>query len=169
MQYVVSTQWPLMPSFAITDASGNPAFEARRDNPRLISLLDQSGRAVVAIQWFSNTYAYDIWQGGNRVATVHHARLSGKRCDVDSPGGGMVATGRIDGGDYILGRKKGPALAQVQRQPAEQQNFTIIVADGQNDAFLLAVTLAIEGIYARRHLARHDGSVPIPDVPGFDP
>lgn len=156
-----------MPSFAITDASGNPAFEAQRDNPRKISLLDRSGRAVVAIQWHLNTYVYDIWQDGNLVATAHHARLSGKRCDVDSPRGRMVATGRIDGGDYVLGGKKGVTLAQVQRLPAERQKFIITVADGQNDAFLLAVTLAIEAIYARRHLARHDGSIPIPDVPGF--
>jgi len=149
MEYVMSSRWSLMERFDITDGSGTPVFEARGHLGARISLLDGNGQEVADIRKHMMTDTHEVYVGGQRVAQVRHAGIFGDKYDIESSFGRLEARGRFDGGDYTVGRG-GVAVARMVRKFSLREKFAVEVADNENQAFLLAIVLAIEAIHDER-------------------
>lgn len=149
MEYVMSSRWSLMERFDITDASGVPHFEARGHLGARISLLDGSGREVADIRKHVMTDTHEVYVDGQRVAQVRHAGIFGDKYDIESAYGPLQARGRFDGGDYTVNRGGAP-VARMMRKFSLREKFAVDIADDENQAFLLAIVLAIEAIHDER-------------------
>lgn len=159
MEYVMSSRWSLMEHFDITDASGRPQFEARGHLGAAISLLDSDGREVAEIRKHMLGDAHEVYLGGQNVAQVRHAGIFGDKYDIDSSFGRLEARGRFDGGDYTVSRGGAP-VARLVRKFSLREKFAVDIADSENQAFLLALMLAIEAIHEERRARENRG-------PGF--
>ncbi|HTZ93611.1 MAG TPA: hypothetical protein VMB74_14550 [Streptosporangiaceae bacterium] len=149
MEYVMSSHWSLMERFDITDASGTPLFEARGHLGARISLLDPRGQEVADIRKHVMTDTHEVYLGGQRVAQVRHAGIFGDKYDIESGFGRLEARGHFDGGDYTVSRGGAP-VARMVRKFSLREKFAVDVADEENQAFLLAIVLAIEAIHDER-------------------
>jgi uncharacterized protein YxjI len=149
MEYVMSSRWSLMEHFDITDASGARMFEARGHLGARISLLDGYGQEVAEIRKHMMSDAHEVYLGGQNVARVRHAGIFGDKYDIESSFGRLEARGHFAGGDYTVSRG-GMPVARLVRQFSIREKFAVDVADGENQAFLLALVLAIEAIHEER-------------------
>jgi uncharacterized protein YxjI len=149
MEYVMSSRWSLMEHFDITDASGARMFEARGHLGARISLLDGYGQEVAEIRKHMMSDAHEVYLGGQNVARVRHAGIFGDKYDIESTFGRLEARGHFAGGDYTVSRG-GMPVARLVRQFSIREKFAVDVADGENQAFLLALVLAIEAIHEER-------------------
>ena len=156
MEYVMASRWSLMERFEITDAAGAPQFEARGHLGSRISLHDRDGQEVADIRKHLLTDTHEVYVGGQRAAQVRHAGIFGDKYDIESAFGYLTARGRFDGGDYTITRD-GTPVARMVRKFSLREKFAIDVADGENQAFLLALVLAIEAIHDERRQQRGSG------------
>jgi len=138
-----------MERFEITDAAGAPQFEARGHLGSRITLHDRDGQEVADIRKHLLTDTHEVYVGGQRAAQVRHAGIFGDKYDIESAFGYLTARGRFDGGDYTVTRD-GTPVARMVRKFSLREKFAIDVADGENQAFLLALVLAIEAIHDER-------------------
>jgi len=149
MEYVMSSRWSLMERFEVTDAAGTPQFEARGHLGSRVSLHDTYGQEVADIRKHMLTDAHEVYVGGQRAAQVRHAGIFGDKYDIQSAFGYLTARGHFDGGDYTVNRD-GVPIARMVRQFSLREKFAVDVADNENQAFLLALVLAIEAIHDER-------------------
>jgi uncharacterized protein YxjI len=149
MEYVMSSRWSLMERFEITDSSGAPQFEARGHLGGRISLLDGSGQEVADIRKHVMTDTHEVYVSGQRTAQVRHAGIFGDKYDIESGLGRLEARGHFDGGDYVVSRG-GQPVARMVRKFSIREKFAVEVADNENQAFILALVLAIEAIHEER-------------------
>jgi uncharacterized protein YxjI len=156
MEYVMASRWSLMERFEITDAAGAPQFEARGHLGSRITLHDRDGQEVADIRKHLLTDTHEVYVGGQRAAQVRHAGIFGDKYDIESAFGYLTARGRFDGGDYTVNRD-GTPIARMVRKFSLREKFAIDVADGENQAFLLALVLAIEAIHDERRQQRGGG------------
>jgi len=156
MQYVMASKWSLMERFEITDGSGTPQFEARGHLGAKITLHDYSGREVADIRKHMMSDKHDVYVGGQQVAEVRHAGFLGDHYDIQSAYGMLAARGHFNGGDYTLSRDGAP-VAALRRQFSLREKFAIEIADNEEQAFLLAVILAIEAIHEERNQQEYGG------------
>jgi uncharacterized protein YxjI len=154
MQYVMAKQWSLMERFEITDGAGTPQFEARGHFGARITLHDNSGREAADIRKHMMSDKHDVYVGGREVAEVRHTGFFGDRYEIQSAFGVLTAQGHFNGGDYTLSRD-GMAVAALRRQFSLREKFAVEIADNEDQAFLLAVILAIEAIHAERNQQQH--------------
>jgi uncharacterized protein YxjI len=157
MEYVMSSRWSLMERFDISDSAGTPQFEARGHLGARISLLDGNGQEVAEIRKHVMTDTHDVYVAGQRVAQVRHAGIFGDKYDIDSAFGWLQARGRFDGGDYTVSRG-GVPVARMVRKFSLREKFAVDIADDENQAFLLAIVLAIEAIHDERRQREHRGA-----------
>jgi hypothetical protein len=85
-------------------------------------------------------------------AQVRHVGFLGDRYEITTIFGPLTAPGSF-GGDYALDQRGAPVASMV-RQFSLREKFAIDIADGQNDALVLAVMLAVEAIHDRRRRRR---------------
>ena len=137
-----------MERFEITDAAGTPRFEARGHFGSQITLHDAAGREVADIRKHMFSDVHEVYLGGERVAQVRHAGFFGDRYEIATSFGTLTARGHF-GGDYSL-NQDGMTVASMIRQFSLREKFAIDIADGQNDAMMLAIMLAIEAIHDER-------------------
>jgi uncharacterized protein YxjI len=149
MEYVMSSRWSLMDRFEITDSSGAPQFEARGHLGSQITLHDNRGQEVADIRKHVFSDTHEVYLNGQRMAQVRHAGIFGDRYDIDSGLGMLTARGSFGGGDYTVSRD-GTPVATMVRQFSLREKFAVEVADNENQAFLLALVLAIEAIHDER-------------------
>jgi uncharacterized protein YxjI len=145
----MSSKWSLLERFEITDGGGAPCFEARGHFGSKITLHDASGREVADIRKHLLSDVHEVYLGGQRAAHIRHAGFFGDHYDIETSYGALRARGHFDGGDYSL-EQGGMAVASMRRKFSLRERFAIDIADGQNDALLLAVMLAIEAIHEER-------------------
>jgi uncharacterized protein YxjI len=145
----MSSRWALTERFEITDGGGNPCFEARGHLGSKITLHDASGREVAEIRKHLLSDVHEVYLGGQRAAHVRHAGFFGDHYDIETSYGPLRARGHFDGGDYTL-EQDGTTVASMRRKLSLRDKFGIDIADGQNDALLIAVMLAIEAIHEER-------------------
>jgi uncharacterized protein YxjI len=157
MEYVMSSRWSLMERFDITDVSGAPLFEARGHLGARISLLDPRGQEVAEIRKHMMTDTHEVYVGGQRVAQVRHAGIFGDKYDIESGFGRLEARGHFNGGDYTVSRGGAP-VARMVRKFSLREKFAVDVADEENQAFLLAIVLAIEAIHDERRQQENRGA-----------
>ncbi len=157
MEYVMSSRWSLMERFEITDRSGTPMFEARGHLGARISLLDSGGQEAAEIRKHLMTDTHEVYVGGQRVAQVRHAGIFGDKYDIESGFGRLEARGHFDGGDYTVSRGGAP-VARMVRKFSLREKFAVDVADDENQAFLLALVLAIEAIHDERRQQGNRGA-----------
>ena len=157
MEYVMASRWSLMERFEITDASGAPQFEARGHLGSRITLQDSNGQEVADIRKHLMTNTHEVYLGEQRAAQVRHAGILGDKYDIESAYGYLSARGRFDGGDYTVNRD-GVPVAQMIRKFSLREKFVIDVADSENQAFMLALVLAIEAIHDGRR-QQHGGDL----------
>jgi uncharacterized protein YxjI len=157
MEYVMSSRWSLMERFDITDGTGTPQFEARGHLGARISLLDTNGQEVAEIRKHLMTDTHEVYVAGQAVAQVRHAGIFGDKYDIESAFGGLQARGRFDGGDYTVSRGGAP-VARMVRKFSLREKFAVDIADDENQAFLLAIVLAIEAIHDERRQREHRGA-----------
>ncbi len=156
MEYVMSSRWSLMERFEITDRAGTPQFEARGHLGSRISLHDSNGQEAADIRKHMLTDTHEVYLGGQRVAQVRHAGIFGDKYDIESAFGYLNARGHFDGGDYTISRD-GTPVARMVRKFSLREKFAVDVADSENQAFLLALVLAIEAIHDERREQRGAG------------
>jgi uncharacterized protein YxjI len=156
MEYVMSSRWSLLERFDITDGMGAPQFEARGHFGSRISLHDRSGQEVAEIRKHLLTDAHEVYLRGQRMAQVRHAGIFGDKYVIDSALGQLEARGHFDGGDYSIG-SGGQLVARMVRKFSIREKFAIDVADREDQAFILAVVLAIEAIHEERRQQEHRG------------
>jgi uncharacterized protein YxjI len=149
MEYVMSSRWSLMEHFEITDSSGAPQFEARGHLGSQITLHDNQGQVVADIRKHVFSDTHEVYLNGQRMAQVRHAGIFGDRYDIDSGFGLLTARGHFGGGDYTVSRD-GTPVASMVRQFSLREKFAVEIADNENQAFLLALVLAIEAIHDER-------------------
>ena len=90
---------------------------------------------------------------------VRHAGIFGDKYDIESAYGRLQARGHFDGGDYTVSRGGAP-VARMVRKFSLREKFAVDIADDENQAFLLAIVLAIEAIHdERRQQARGAGGL----------
>lgn len=156
MEYVMSSRWSLMERFDITDRSGTLMFEARGHLGARISLLDSGGQEVADIRKHVLTETHEVYVGGQRVAQVRHAGIFGDKYDIESGFGRLEARGHFDGGDYTVSRGGAP-VARMIRKLSLREKFAVDIADDENQAFLLALVLAVEAIHDERRQRENRG------------
>lgn len=165
MEYVMASRWSLMERFEITDAAGAPQFEARGHLGSRITLHDRDGQEVADIRKHVLTDTHEVYVGGQRAAQVRHAGIFGDKYDIESAYGYLTARGRFDGGDYTVNRD-GTPIARMVRKFSLREKFAIDVADSENQAFLLALVLAIEAIHDERR-QQHGGGLAAGGIAGM--
>jgi uncharacterized protein YxjI len=158
MQYVMASTWSLMERFEITDSSGAPQFEARGHLGSQITLHDTSGREVADIRKHMFGDTHDVHVDGQQVAQVRHAGIFGDRYEIESAYGILTARGHFGGGDYEVSRG-GMPVARMTRQFSLREKFAVDISDEENQAFLLALVLAIEAIHDERAQDRGRGGM----------
>ena len=158
MQYVMSSKWSLMPRFEITDGSGAPVFEARGHLGSQITLQDGAGQEIADIRKHVFSDTHEVWLAGQQVAQVRHTGIFGDKYEIASAYGIINARGQFAGGDYVLSRGDVP-VARMIRQFSLREKFAVEVSDEENQAFFLAVVLAIEAIHDERRQREHQGGM----------
>lgn len=148
----MSSTWSLLERFEITDESGALQFEARGHIGSQITLHDSSGREVADIRKRVLGDTHEVYLAGQPAAQVRHVGFPGDRYEIDTSFGPLTARG-IFGGNYTLDQG-GVPVASMVRQFSLREKFAIDIADGQNDALVLAVMLAVEAIHDRRRQRR---------------
>jgi uncharacterized protein YxjI len=151
MRYVMSSKWAFTEHFVITDDAGNPRFDVRGNLglTQRLSFRDQSGQELAEISKHLMTTRHDILLGGQRVAEVRHTGFLGEHYEIDSSFGLFTAKGSFTGWDYSISQD-GQVVARISRELAFREKFTVEVADGANDIFMLAIVLAIDAIHDER-------------------
>jgi uncharacterized protein YxjI len=138
--------------FTIEDASGNRAFEV--DGKVLtiretFELKDMSGAVVATIRGrlVSIRAKMDIFRGGEVIATVTKALISPirDRFTVEVAGGeDLKVTGSILDHEYTI-RRDGDDVAQIsKRWFTIADTYGVDIADGEDDAMILAVAVALD-------------------------
>jgi len=145
----MSSKWALHEKFDITDMSGTRQFEAHGHFGSKITLKDGSGHEVAEIRKHLLTDTHEIHMGGQRAAHIKHSGFIGDHYDIETSFGQLRAKGHFDGGDYHLSAG-GQTVASMVRKFSIREKFRVDIADGQNDALLIAIILAIEAIHAER-------------------
>ncbi len=153
----MASRWSLMERFEITDADGTPQFEARGHLGSRITLHDSNGQEVADIRKHLLTDTHEVYVGGERAAQVRRAGIFGDKYDIESAFGHLTARGRFDGGDYTVSRDGTPITRMVHKFSVREK-FAVDVAVGENQAFLLALVLAIEAIHDERR-QQHGGAL----------
>lgn len=151
MRYVMSSQWSLIEHFVITDDAGTPVFDVRGNfgASHRLSIRDQSGQELAELNKSLFTTRHEISVGGQHVADVRHEGVFGDRYEIDSGLGLLTAKGSFGGWDYTIGRD-GQTIATISREVSLREKFTVDIAAGENDVFILAVVLAIDAIHDER-------------------
>ena len=138
--------------FTIEDASGSRVFEV--DGKVLtiretFELKDMSGAVVATIRGrlVSIRAKMDILRGGDVIATVTKALIAPfrDRFEVEVAGGGdLKITGSILDHEYAI-RRDGDEVAQVsKRWFTIADTYGVDIADGEDDAMILAVAVALD-------------------------
>jgi uncharacterized protein YxjI len=151
MRYVMSSKWSVIEHFVITDEAGTPVLDVRGNlglTSRL-SIRDQSGQELAELKKSLLTTKHEIFVGGQHVADVRHEGIFGERYDIDSSFGRLSAKGSFGGWDYSISRD-GQTIATISRHLSFREKFTVDVAAGENEVFVLAVVLAIDAIHDER-------------------
>jgi uncharacterized protein YxjI len=149
-QYLLSRKWSLTSRFTITDAFGVPRFEVQGKSmlSRKLSLYDTMGTEIAVISRQGLAQRYQILAGG-QATTVRPRGFLARRFEIDSPGGALEASGNFSGRQYAITRGGTPAASVSQLRTLREQ-FAVEVSDGEDDALMLAVVLAIETIRDER-------------------
>jgi uncharacterized protein YxjI len=151
MHYVLSSKWSLVDHFVIADDSGTPRFDVHGNFGVMqhLSLRDQSGQELALIKKHLATTRHEILVGGRRMAEVHHDGFFGEHYEIDSSMGRLTAKGNFGGWQYSIDHDH-RRIADVHRELALREKFSVQIAEGQNDVFILAVVLAIDAIHDER-------------------
>jgi uncharacterized protein YxjI len=151
MRYVLSSKWSLTKHFVITDQGGSPIFDVHGNLGlrHRLSLCDQSGRVLAEISKHLLGTRYYIVMGGQSVAEVWHKGIFGQQYEIDSSFGRLTAKGSFAGWNYSISQD-GRLIATISRELALRERFSVDIADGADDVFILAVMLAIDAIYEER-------------------
>ncbi len=151
MRYQIASKWSLIEHFAITDDSGNPVFDVRGNLSltQRLTMRDASGQEIAEIKKHLMTTKHDILVGGQKVAEVKHEGFFGEHYEIDSQFGRISAKGNFSGWHYSISQQ-GQPIANVSRELALREKFLVEIADGINDAFILAIVLTIDAIHAER-------------------
>jgi len=147
----MSSKWSMIEHFVITDESGTPVLDVRGNLglTQHLSIRDQSGQELAEIKKSLVTTKHEILVGGQHVADVRHEGIFGEHYEIDSSVGQLTAKGSFGGWDYSISRA-GQAIATISRNLSFREKFTVDVAPGENDVFVLAVVLAIDAIHDER-------------------
>lgn len=156
VRYVMSSKWALTERFSITDQAGAPAFDVHGNFGlvKQISFRDQVGQEVALLKKHLMTNRYEITVGGQRAAEVRHTGIFGEHYEIDSSQGRIDAKGNFSGWHYTLARG-GAVVATVARELAFKEKFTVDIAAGEDDVFILATVLAIDNIHDERREQEH--------------
>ncbi len=114
------------------------------------------GQEVAAIKKHMMTTKHDILMGGQKVAEVHHEGFFGDHYEIDSHFGRISAKGNFGGWNYNI-HQQGQPVAMVSRELSFGEKFLVQTADNINDAFILAVVLAIDAIHKEREQENNQG------------
>jgi uncharacterized protein YxjI len=151
MRFQIASKWSLTEHFVIHDGMGTPVFDVRGNlgfGERL-SMRDQSGQEVALIRKHLMTTKHDILMGGQKVAEIHHEGFFGDRYEIDGPYGRITARGHFGGWNYEM-HQQGQPIARVSREFALREKFLVDIDDNIDQAFVLAVVLAIDAIHHER-------------------
>lgn len=156
MRYVIHAKWSLTEHFVISDHSGAPVFDVHGNLGlgHRLSFRDQSGHELAQIKKHLLTTRHEILVGGESVAEVHHTGIFGDHYEIDSSFGRLTAKGHFAGWDYSVSHQ-GHKIATISRELALREKFGVEIARGFNDAFILAVVLAIDEIHEERREKEH--------------
>jgi uncharacterized protein YxjI len=151
VRYVISSRWALTERFTITDQAGTPAFEVHGNFGlvKRLSFQDVPGRELARLEKHFMTDRYEVTVGGEHAAEVRHTGIFGEHYQIGSAQGTIDAQGNFGGWDYTLSRD-GTVFATVARELALREKFTVDIAPGENDVFVLAIVLAIDNIHDDR-------------------
>lgn len=151
MRYVLASKWSLIEHFVITDESGTPRFDVHGNLglSQRLSIRDQSGQELAEIKKSLLTTKHEILVGGQHIADVRHEGIFGEHYRIDSTFGELTAKGSFGGWDYSIS-SGGQTIATISRHMSFREKFTVDVANGQNDVFILTVVLAIDAIHDER-------------------
>lgn len=151
MRYLMSSKWSLIEQFVIADDSGTPVFDVRGNFgiTHNLSIRDQSGQELATLKKSLLTTKHEIFVGGQHVADVRHEGIFGEHYEIDSSFGLLTAKGSFGGWDYSISRG-GQTIATISQQLSFREKFTVDIATGENDVFLIAVVLAIDAIHDER-------------------
>jgi uncharacterized protein YxjI len=154
----MSSKWALTERFSITDQAGTPAFEVHGNFGlvKQISFRDATGQELAVLKKHLMTNRYEVIVAGEHAAEVYHSGIFGQHYEIDSSQGRIDAKGDFAGWNYTLARGGG-IVATVQREMALREKFAVDVAPGENDAFILALVLAIDNIHDERREEGHRG------------
>jgi VCBS repeat-containing protein len=147
----MSSKWAFTEHFVITDDAGNPRFDVRGNLglTQRLSFRDQNGQELAEISKHLMSTRHDILLGGERVAEIRHTGFLGEHYEIGSSFGQFTAKGSFTGWDYSISQA-GQVVARISRELAFRETFTVDVADGVNDVFILAIVLAIDAIHDER-------------------
>jgi uncharacterized protein YxjI len=142
----------------IEDENGTRVFKVNGKAMRIretFVLEDASGREVAKIQerklHVRDTMA--IERGGEKIATVHK-RLVGFRdhLKVELEGGGELKVhGNLVGHEYEIEGKHGTVARVSKKWFRVRDAYGVEIAPGNDDALLLAITVAVEDMTHERH------------------
>ncbi len=151
MRYQIASKWSLTEHFVIHDGMGSPVFDVRGNLgfSQHLTMFDGSGRDVVHIRKHLMSTRHDIEMGGQKVAEIHHEGFFGDRHEVSSAYGQLSARGHFGGWNYEI-HQQGQPIAQVSRELAWREKFVVDIDDRIDQAFILAVVLAIDAIHGER-------------------
>lgn len=151
VRYTMSSKWALNERFSITDQAGTPAFEVHGNFglAKQLSFRDQSGQEVALLKKHLMTNRYQVTVGGQHAAEVRHTGIFGEHYEIETSQGRVDAKGNFSGWHYTLSRG-GAVIATVARELAFKEKFTVDVAAGEDDVFILATVLAIDNIHDER-------------------
>jgi uncharacterized protein YxjI len=158
MRYQIHSKWSFTEHFAIDDEFGSPVFDVRGNlslTARL-TMRDAAGSEVAEIKKHVMTTKHDIVMGGQCVAQVHHEGFFGEHYEIDSQFGRISAKGNFSGWNYNI-HQQGQPVAMVSRQFGFGEKFLVETAGNVNDAFILAVVLAIDAIHREREQDQNRG------------
>lgn len=151
MRYVMSSKWSLTEHFVIEDQSGSPVLDVRGHlGPRdRLTIRDRSGQEVAEIKKHLMGTGHEILVGGQRVAEVRHQGFFGDHYEINSSFGRLTAKGHFAGWNYEISEQH-RQIAVIRRELALHEKFSVDIADGADDVFILAVVLAIDAIHDER-------------------
>jgi uncharacterized protein YxjI len=158
MRYEISSKWSLTEHFAITDDSGTPVYDVRGNlsMTQRLTMREGNGQEVAEIKKHLMTTKHEILMGGHKIAEVHHEGIFGEHYEIDSHFGRISAKGNFAGWNYTI-HQQGHPIATVSREFALREKFRVEIADNVNDAFILAVILAIDAIHEERRQEQDGG------------
>lgn len=151
MRYVMSSKWSMHEHFEITDQAGSLVFDVRGHlGPRdRLTIRDRSGQEVAEIKKHLMGTGHEILVGGQRVAEVRHEGFIGDHYEINSSFGRLTAKGHFAGWDYEISEQH-RRVAAIRREITIREKFSVDIADGADDVFILAVVLAIDAIHDER-------------------